>query len=96
MLKYTIMKVRSKISYEAFIRSMTIAEFFMHSILFSLGMITLTGSLGKDPPLVYAKDAIAKFESFFSDYKENIFSKASRLGLGEELIRVKKEREKMK
>lgn len=44
VLKYTIMRVRYKISYEAFIRDMTISELFGHTILYSLGMITCTFS----------------------------------------------------
>ena len=56
MLKYTIMKVRIKISYEAFKRNMLINEFFFHTILFSLGMITLTDSLSfEDAPIVYTQ-----------------------------------------
>ena len=45
ILKYTIMRVRIKISYEAFIREMTISELFGNTILYSLGMITCTNSL---------------------------------------------------
>lgn len=58
MLKYTIMKVRSKISYEAFIRNMLINELFFHTILFSLGMISLTRSLGNDVPLIYKEETL--------------------------------------
>ena len=65
MLKYTVMKVRSKISYEAFTRNMLINELFFHTILFSLGMITLTDSLGNDAPIIYKQEAVEKFENFF-------------------------------
>ena len=65
------MRVRSKISYSAFIRKMTIVELFFQTILYSLGMITLTHSVEK--PLVYPKETCEKFEQIMRSDLGDVF-----------------------
>ena len=79
MLKYTIMKVRCKISYEAFKRSMTVSELFMQTILYSLGKITLTDSLTKGKSLIYPTETIEMFEDFLNSNLSNVFKRVKKM-----------------
>ena len=65
------MRIRSKISYQAFVRKMTISELFCQTILYSCGKITLTESV--DNAFIYPKETIDKFEHMMRCNCTNIF-----------------------
>ena len=72
MLKYTIIRIRNKISFEAFTRKMTISELFCRTILYSLGKCTLTHSYHKEVPVIYPEETINKFEAIMNSNLVNI------------------------
>lgn len=73
ILKYTIMRVRSKISYQAFARKMTICEMFCQTILYCCGKMILTESI--DDPWIYPKETVDSFDKMMRSSCTNIFRK---------------------
>jgi len=65
MFKFTMMRVRSKISYHAFKKRKTISEFILGAILKEYNCLTRHGSIPQIAP--YSKNLMKKFEIFLND-----------------------------
>ena len=65
MFKFSMMRVRSKISYHAFKKRKTISEFMLRAILNEYNCLIRHGSIPQIAP--YSKNLLKKFDLFLND-----------------------------
>lgn len=67
--KFTLKRIRSKISYHAFKNRMVVSEYMMHIILKSYNELVRSGSI--EPIQYYSKDLLVRFDRMLDDYQTN-------------------------